>query len=107
MATFIRDVRKDLSPPTMPFVIGVLGFDGPTQDKEDSKYWFRKAQESPAEMAEFQGNIRAVRTEHCWDMTVHNLTQKVQTEALKMVEAKHPYEAEHRPGAARNLGRKY
>ena len=28
MAMFIRDVRKDLSAPKMPFVIGVAGFDG-------------------------------------------------------------------------------
>ncbi len=28
LAQFIRDVRKDLSAPTMPFVIGVMGIDG-------------------------------------------------------------------------------
>ena len=28
LAHFIRDVRKDLSAPKMPFVIGVLGVDG-------------------------------------------------------------------------------
>jgi alpha-galactosidase len=32
MAHFIRDVRKDLNAPKLPFVIGVLGVGGPTAD---------------------------------------------------------------------------
>ena len=32
MAHFIRDVRKDLNAPKLPFVIGVLGVGGPTAE---------------------------------------------------------------------------
>ena len=31
LATFIRDVRKDLSAPKLPFVIGVIGVNGETE----------------------------------------------------------------------------
>ncbi len=34
LASFIRDVRKDLSAPKMPFVIGVMGIGGLKEDEE-------------------------------------------------------------------------
>ena len=33
MAHFIRDVRKDLQAPELPFVIGVLGVGGPVEEQ--------------------------------------------------------------------------
>ncbi|EDY20573.1 protein of unknown function DUF303 acetylesterase putative [Chthoniobacter flavus Ellin428] len=65
MASFIRDVRKDLNAPRMPFVIGVMGVDG-NQAKEDIRQ-FREAMAAPAQMPEFTGNVAAVRTADFWD----------------------------------------
>lgn len=62
LAMFIRDVRKDLSAPRMPFVIGVLGVGG-----EGENEVFRKAMAAPAVLPEFQGNVIAVETAPFWD----------------------------------------
>ena len=64
LAHFIRDVRKDLSAPKMPFVIGVLGVEG------DKNVNFRKAMAAPAEMPEFKGNVVAVDTAPFWDKDI-------------------------------------
>jgi hypothetical protein len=64
LAHFIRDVRKDLSAPKMPFVIGVLGVDG------ERHAIFRKAMAAPADMPEFQGNVVAVDTAPFWDHAI-------------------------------------
>lgn len=75
MAHFIRDVRKDLNVPKLPFVIGVLGVGGPTDkygpDQQRYKSThdnFRAAMAAPANLPEFQGNVSAVLTEKYWDM---------------------------------------
>ena len=65
LAKFIRDVRKDLSAPKMPFVIGVLGVDG-----EGKIEVFRKAMAAPADMPEFKGNVVAVETAPFWDHAI-------------------------------------
>ncbi len=62
LARFIRDVRKDLSAPKMPFVIGVLGVGGESENEV-----FRKAMAAPADMPEFKGNVVAVETAPFWD----------------------------------------
>jgi len=62
LSHFIRDVRKDLSAPKMPFVIGVLGVDG-----ESKNVNFRKAMAAPVAMPEFKGNVVAVETAPLWD----------------------------------------
>jgi hypothetical protein len=65
LAHFIRDVRKDLSAPKMPFVIGVLGVGG-----ERDNEVFRKAMAAPASLPEFQGNVIAVETAPFWDYAI-------------------------------------
>ncbi|MCB1224980.1 MAG: hypothetical protein KDK99_04140 [Verrucomicrobiales bacterium] len=74
MAQFIRDVRRDLHAPGLPFVIGVLGVGGPTSEygPEQQRYKathqnFRDAMARPADLPEFKGNVLAVRTENYWD----------------------------------------
>jgi len=62
LAHFIRDVRKDLSAPKMPFVIGVLGVDGESKNMN-----FRNAMAAPAHLPEFRGNVIAVETAAFWD----------------------------------------
>jgi hypothetical protein len=74
MAHFIRDIRKDLSAPELPFVIGVIGVGGPV-DKylpDQQRYKgvhqnIRDAMAAPATLPEFNGNVAAVLTENFWD----------------------------------------
>jgi hypothetical protein len=72
MAAFIRDVRKDLAAPKMPFVIGVMGVGGPIEQYTSPRYKvthgnFRSAMAAPTTMPEFKGNVVAVRTGLYWD----------------------------------------
>ncbi len=74
MAHFIRDVRRDLSAPNMPFVIGVIGVDG---DKAKGGIAnLRPAMAAPAEMPEFKGNVAAVETAPFWDYEMATLMPK-------------------------------
>jgi hypothetical protein len=66
MADFIRDVRKDLNVPKMPFVIGIIGVGG-EKDPAENMLKLRKAQAATAEIPEFRGNVAAVPTACFWD----------------------------------------
>jgi hypothetical protein len=90
LACFIRDVRKDLKAPAMPFVIGVVGFGGPIENPKDNQSLFRKAQEAPASLPEFARNVIAVRTENCWDMEFGRINKKVFDAAKADVLARDP-----------------
>jgi len=83
LAQFIRDVRKDLSAPQMPFVIGVMGVGGPVEKyaPEEQRYKgihqnFRNAMAAPAALPEFKGNVSVVLTEEYWDRQVVELRQR-------------------------------
>ncbi len=83
LAHFIRDVRKDLASPQLPFAIGVLGVGGPTElySPEESRYKtthenFRQAMASPASLPEFKGNVVALRTEKFWDLELSKAKRK-------------------------------
>jgi alpha-galactosidase len=65
LAHFIRDVRKDLKAPKMPFVIGVMGVGG-LRDQSSGMVAFRNAMAAPADMPEFKGNVAAVQTAPFW-----------------------------------------
>jgi alpha-galactosidase len=86
LVQFIRDVRRDLDAPNLPFVIGVLGVGGPTgQYRPDRLRYkdihqnFRDAMAAPAALPEFQNNVAAVLTEKYWDMDVVELRQQEKT----------------------------
>lgn len=88
MAQFIRDVRKDLGVPKLPFVIGVLGVGGPTDEygPDQQRYKathdnFRAAMAAPAELPEFKANVTAIRTEKYWDREL--TTAKAKENELK------------------------
>ena len=66
LSAFIRDVRKDLGAPKLPFVIGVMGVGGKDPGSEDNLA-FREAMAAPAALPEFKGNVIAVRTAPFWD----------------------------------------
>ena len=81
---FIRDVRKDLSAPKLPFVIGVMGVGGPVEKYgPDQKRYagihseFRKAMAAPAKLSEFKGNVTAVFTENYWDHQLSGLSSRM------------------------------
>ena len=94
---FIRDVRKDLSAPKLPFVIGVLGVGGPTSEyaPDQLRYkpihdHFRSAMAAPAQLPEFEGNVAAVYTEKYWDRELtlakakeNEITQKAKQLAVE------------------------
>lgn len=75
LACLIRDVRKDLSAPKMPFVVGVLGVGGETVG--DSTEAFRKSMAAPAEMEEFKGNVFNVYTHKYWPSDLCAVMDKV------------------------------
>jgi alpha-galactosidase len=83
MAHFIRDVRKDLKAPQLPFVIGVMGAGGPTdlygpkqQRYKNTHQYFRDAMAAPASLPEFKGNVTAVLTEKYWDPELDAVAEK-------------------------------
>ncbi|MCF7733116.1 MAG: sialate O-acetylesterase [Akkermansiaceae bacterium] len=74
MADFIRDIRKDLNAPRMPFVIGVIGVSG---DKATGGLAnIRPAMAAPAANPEFKGNVAAVETAPFWDYAMESLMGK-------------------------------
>ena len=85
MAHFIRDVRKELNAPKMPFVIGVLGVGGPVTEESQAatapRYRgiapaIRKAMSDPAKMPQFKGNVAAVMTDQYWDSELEAIEAK-------------------------------
>ena len=75
LAHFIRDVRKDLGAPKLPFVIGVMGVGGKDPGSEDNLA-FREAMAAPAALPEFKGNVAAVRTAPFWDEKIGAIQDK-------------------------------
>jgi hypothetical protein len=75
LATFIRDVRKDLNAPKLPFVIGVMGVGG-LGDQSSEMLAFRKAMAAPAAMPEFKGSVIAVETAPFWSDELGVIDQK-------------------------------
>ena len=65
MAHFIRDIRKDLGVPALPFVIAETGMNGP-DEKHPRALSLMKAQAAVAEHAEFKGNVAFVGTKAFW-----------------------------------------
>lgn len=68
MIHFIRDIRRDLEAPRLPFVIGQLGVDGTQPEQANpARDAFKAAQAKAAELPEFTGNVAVVRTDQFWD----------------------------------------
>jgi hypothetical protein len=83
LAHFIRDVRRDLNVPQLPFVIGVMGVGGPTADygSDQQRYVathqnFRDAMAAPGKLPEFQGSVINVLTEKYWDSQLSELNRR-------------------------------
>ena len=65
MANFIRDIRKDLGAPKLPFVIAETGMTGP-EETHPRALSLMKAQAAVAEYPEFKGNVAFVGTRTFW-----------------------------------------
>jgi len=77
LAHLINDVRKDLSAPKMPFVIGVMGVGG-LKDESADMVAFRQAMAAPAAMPGFKGNVVAVQTAPFWSEELGAIAAKRQ-----------------------------
>lgn len=74
LAMFIRDVRRELDAPRMPFVIGVMGVGGNKPNEHVAA--FREAMAAPAALPEFRGNVVAVQTAPFWDEPLGAIADK-------------------------------
>lgn len=80
MVHFIRDVRRDLKSPQLPFVIGVLGVGGVpgTADEKPNprREAFKAAQAAAGNRPEFKGNVAVVQTDRFWDVAAYRVFKK-------------------------------
>lgn len=83
LACLIRDVRRDLRVPELPFVVGVMGVGGPTAEygPEEKRYarihqHFRDAMAEPTTLPEFSQTVVPVYTEKYWDSELTRLRSK-------------------------------
>jgi len=65
MANFIRDIRKDLKAPNLPFVIAETGMGG-FQEKDETALALMRAQAAVATYPEFKDNVAFVGTRAFW-----------------------------------------
>lgn len=99
----IQDVRKDLQAPNLPFVIAAMGQNG-SKPATGPMLVIQQAQLSMNDLPEFQGNVRAFRTDELVDTAAESLYPKwrEQIDEWKQVGGDHPY---HYLGSAIWLGR--
>jgi hypothetical protein len=75
MTHFIKDVRKDLNAPNLPFVIAVMGQNGSKESSGNMKV-VQEAQLAMENVPEFKGNVKAVRTDVLVDKAAEELYPK-------------------------------
>jgi len=72
MEHFIRDVRKDLKSPKLPFVIAVIGNNG-SKPARGGMLKVQNAQLSMSNIPDFKGNVKAFRTDVLVDKKAEEL----------------------------------
>ena len=76
MTHFIKDVRKDLGVPNLPFVIAAMGQNG-SKPATGAMLTIREAQMAMNDVPEFKGNVKAFRSDPLVDKDAERLmTQK-------------------------------
>jgi len=85
---FIRDIRKDLNAPELPFVIGVMGVDGDQDPPTGQLGYFQQAQAAVADKPEFKDTVANVRAGKYWDHELVALDSKSRAVSKKMKELK-------------------
>lgn len=92
MQHFIKDVRRDLNSPQLPFVIGLLGQNG-SKPPEGAMLKIQKAQWAMNSIPEFRGNVKAIRTDELVDKVAERIFPSWQTnrEEWQKVGSDRPY----------------
>lgn len=92
MEHFIRDIRKDLEAPDMPVVIGVMG-QNMSQPAKGAMKTIQDAQLGMEQVTDFQGNVKAVRTDLLVDKAAEELfpTWQKNLEEWKNTGSDRPY----------------
>jgi alpha-galactosidase len=92
MKHFIQDVRKDLNTAKLPFVIGVMGQNG-SKPAKGAMLTIQKAQLAMNDVPEFQGNVKAIRTDVLVDKAAEDLypTWQKNPEQWKLTGGDHGY----------------
>ncbi len=75
MTHFIKDIRKDLKAPNLPFIIGVMGQNG-SEPAKGAMLAIQEAQLEMETLPEFKDNVKAVRTDVLVDKAAENLYPK-------------------------------
>ena len=81
MKHFIQDIRRDLKAPNLPFVIAAMGQNG-SNPASGAMLTVREAQLSMNDVPEFQGNVKAFRT----DVLVDKAAEEVYPDWRKDIE---------------------
>ncbi len=108
MQHFIRDVRKDLKAPKLPFVIGQMGVDGLQPSPNVQK--FKAAQSAVLDAAEFKGNVAVVKTDVFWDTDAEAIFKKGWRENLtewNKLGSDYPYHYLGSPKTMLRIGRAF
>jgi hypothetical protein len=89
---FIRDVRKDLGAPQLPFVIGLMGQNG-SEPASGAMLTIQQAQLAMEQVPDFAGNVKSVRTDVLVDKAAEALfpTWRENTEQWDKVGSDFPY----------------
>ncbi|VTR93722.1 Uncharacterized protein OS=Rhodopirellula baltica SH28 GN=RBSH_02441 PE=4 SV=1: DUF303 [Gemmata massiliana] len=101
LAHFIRDVRKDLKAPKLPFVVGQMGVEGANPSTNIKK--FKDAQAAVMNVPEFRGDVALVKTDAFWDTDAEAVFKKGWRENLdewNKVGSDYPY---HYFGSAKTM----
>jgi Carbohydrate esterase, sialic acid-specific acetylesterase len=75
MEHFIRDVRKDMQSPQLPFVIALMGQNG-SKPAQGAMLVIQNAQLAMNDIPDFKGNVRAFRTDILVDKAAEELYPK-------------------------------
>ena len=79
---FIRDVRRDLGAPDLPFVVGQLGVGGVGRP-DGGRDRFKAAQAAPTTLPELRRSTVLVRTDRYWDETAQEVFDRGWRENLE------------------------
>lgn len=92
LAHFIRDVRKDLQAPRLPFVIAAMGQNG-SKPAQGAMLTIQQAQLSMNDIPEFKGNVKTIRTDVLVDKAAEDLypNWKERFEEWKLTGGDHAY----------------
>ncbi|HZN57725.1 MAG TPA: sialate O-acetylesterase [Planctomycetota bacterium] len=74
LARFIRDVRKDLASPALPFVVGQMGVEGLKPSAEIQR--FKAAQAAILDVPDLKANVALVKTDVFWDVEAEAVFKK-------------------------------